>query len=71
MYAVCVYCGEQYSARRKDLGYLSCLDCGDISAQKEKVFKSKCVAIQYNKGAPMYITSKECMVGVFKGGEYK
>jgi len=71
MFAVCTYCGEHYSAKRKEIGYLSCLDCGDVSAQKEKAHKAKCVAIQYNKGAPMYITSKECMLGVFKCGETK
>ena len=69
--AICRFCGEDYSARRFELGYISCLDCGGKQAEKEKEFKSKCVAIQYNKGAPMYITSKECMLGVFKCGDNK
>jgi hypothetical protein len=71
MFAVCVFCGEQYSAKRKEIGYLSCLDCGDSHAQKEKAFKAKCVTVAYNKGPMMFITSKECVVGIFKSGENK
>lgn len=39
MFAVCVFCGEQYSAKRKEIGYLSCLDCGDSHAQRKKHLK--------------------------------
>jgi hypothetical protein len=71
MFAVCEFCGEQYPARRKELGYRSCLECGDIQAQKEKIFKSKCTAPAYNKGPFMLITNKEQVKGIFKCGEYK
>jgi len=71
MHAVCDYCGEHYPAKRKELGYRSCLDCGDIYAQKEKAFKATCVTISYNKGAYQYITSKDAVKGIFKCGETK
>lgn len=69
--AICRFCGEDYSARRFELGYISCLDCGDKQAEKEKAFKAKCTAPAYNKGPFMLITSKECVVGIFKTGENK
>ena len=31
-YAKCRDCGEEYSFRRKELGYITCLDCGQRSA---------------------------------------
>lgn len=71
MFAVCVYCGEHYSAKRKELGYLSCLDCGDMQAAKEKAYKATCTAPAYNKGAYQYIGSKDAVKGIFKCGETK
>jgi len=57
--------------KRFDLGYLTCLDCGDIKAQEEKAFKAKCTAPAYNKSAYFYVSSKEQVVGVFKCGSNK
>jgi len=71
MFAVCTYCGEHYSAKRKELGYLSCLDCGDMQAAKEKAYKATCTAPAYNKGAYQYIGSKDAVKGIFKCGETK
>ena len=71
MFAVCVFCGEHYSAKRKEIGYLSCLDCGDTHAQKEKAFKAKCTAPAYNKSAYFYVSSVEQVKGIFKSGENK
>lgn len=71
MFAVCVFCGEQYSAKRKEIGYLSCLECGDTHAQKEKAFKAKCTAPAFNKGAYTYIANTDQVKGIFKCGEYK
>ncbi len=71
MFAVCAYCGEQYSAKRKEIGYLSCLDCGDKHAQKEIAFKATCTAPAFNKGAYQYIGSKDAVKGIFKCGETK
>jgi hypothetical protein len=71
MFAVCDYCGEQYSAKRKLLGYNSCLDCGEVHAQKEKAFKATCTAPAYNKGAYQYVGSKDAVKGIFKCGETK
>lgn len=69
--AICRFCGESFSPKREALGYSTCLECGDKSAQKEKSFKAKCIAPAFNKGAYQYITSKEVVVGIFKTGETK
>ena len=31
--AECVECGAEYSDKRRALGYLTCLDCGDNAAR--------------------------------------
>ncbi len=54
----CRECGASYPVKRYDLGYKTCLDCGDTFAKKESVRKSKCFAPAYNKGAYMYVSSK-------------
>jgi predicted RNA-binding Zn-ribbon protein involved in translation (DUF1610 family) len=53
----CVSCGDEYNRKRYLLGYTTCLECGETSAQKEKRLKSRRTAPLYNKGAAMYITS--------------
>jgi len=53
------------------LGYLSCLDCGQVHAQKEKDYKAKCTAPAYNKGAYQYVSTKAQVVGIFKCGSTK
>ena len=30
-FAECVKCGEEYNYRRKELGYTTCLECGERS----------------------------------------
>ena len=57
--AICKECYEEYSDRRKALGYDTCLNCGDIAAAKQALRKAKCVAPAFNKGAYQYIASKE------------
>ena len=49
--AICKECYEEYSDRRKALGYDTCLNCGDIAAAKQALHKAKCVAPAFNKGA--------------------
>lgn len=71
MKVICDYCGEYYPAARRDLGYRTCLDCGELHALQEKVAKSKRVTIAYNKGNYQYITSPEMVKGIFKCGESK
>ncbi len=55
----CLECGEEYSIKRKRLGYTTCLDCGDKHAQKLIEHKKKCSAPAYNKGAYQYVGSKQ------------
>ena len=57
--AECVKCGEQYSYKRRELGYRTCLDCGRTEAIKEILRKATCVAPAFNKGAYMYIHSQQ------------
>ena len=67
----CEFCGEHYPVKRKELGYRTCLDCGDLHAQEEKVAKSKRIAPAFNKGAYQLITSIDCVRNIFKCGESK
>ena len=33
MYSICPKCGERFSSERAALGYLTCLDCGELAAR--------------------------------------
>ena len=57
--AFCCNCDEEYSDRRKELGYKTCLECGEHEAKKESLFKASCTAPAYNKGCYMYIANKK------------
>jgi hypothetical protein len=57
--AKCIECGEEYNYKRLQLGYKTCLDCGSISAIREIVRKSKCIAPAFNKGSYTYIHSAQ------------
>lgn len=67
----CEVCGEQYPMRRWQLGYRTCLDCGERSAAAKIAARSKQVAPAYNKGPYMMITSRNDLKGIFKCGETK
>ena len=56
--AECVECGDDFSIKRYELGYRTCLVCGDKHAKSEARRKSRCCAPAYNKGAYMYVSSK-------------
>jgi len=56
--AICIDCYDEYSDKRKMLGYSTCLPCGAKFAKKETVRKSKRIAPLYSKGAYQYITDK-------------
>ena len=51
----CIICHAVYPLKRKNLGYETCISCGDKEAQKEALRKSKCVAPLFNKGAYQFI----------------
>jgi len=55
----CSMCGEYFNVRRKELGYNTCLKCGDKAARKEINHKKKCSAPLFNKGSYQYVSSKE------------
>ena len=50
--AKCVNCGEEYSNKRKQLGYNTCLDCS-------KTVNKYTIAPAYNKGAYQVISRKD------------
>tara|TARA_Y100000590_G_scaffold191716_1_gene218068 strand:- start:4778 stop:4981 length:204 start_codon:yes stop_codon:yes gene_type:complete len=55
--AKCVGCFNEYSEQRKQLGYLTCLSCGEKDARHDTIMKSKRVAPAFNKGGYQYIHS--------------
>ncbi len=57
-YALCIECEGEFALARKRLGYDTCLECGEVAANKERERRSKCVAPAYNKGAYMYVTDR-------------
>lgn len=59
MKAECVECGEEFNPKRLDLGYRTCLECGDVEATIQIMKKARCSAPAYNKGAYMYISSSQ------------
>lgn len=48
--AICKDCGEEYHHKRKELGYDTCLDCGE----DKKIFPT---APAFNKGAYTIVTA--------------
>ena len=64
--AECTTCGEEFSDKRKALGYEICLDCGHDVAYKQAVEKSKRVGPLFNKGGLQYITDDEDLTTVGK-----
>jgi len=47
----CSACGVEYNTKRAQLGYETCLECGEARAFKVAEFRSKCSAPAFNKGA--------------------
>ena len=57
--AICIKCYCIYSDKRHNLGYKTCLECGDKEAQKEADRKSNYIAPLFNKGGYQYIGNLE------------
>jgi len=47
---ICIICEEEFAEKRYELGYRTCLKCGEKDAKREITRKSKCIAPAYNKG---------------------
>ena len=47
--ATCNRCGEEFSDKRKALGYDICLDCGEEQAQALAELKKKKLLVQIEK----------------------
>lgn len=54
---ICIKCDMEYSIKRYNLGYKTCLDCGELDAEKIANQKSKQTAPLFNKGSYQYISS--------------
>lgn len=55
-YCVNLDCGDEYSDKRKELGYDTCLECGRKDAVAEARRKAKRVSPLYSKGPTQYIS---------------
>ena len=55
MMSNCVRCGHSYPKARKQLGYRTCLSCGDKSARNQIEEKKSRVTCAYNKSGLMYV----------------
>ena len=55
----CFDCGEEFSPKRKALGYEYCLECGAHHAHEVSEHRKKCTAPLYNKGAYQYVGSMQ------------
>lgn len=64
MKPLCNDCLVEFSPKRYELGYRTCLDCGATRALKEKNRKARCTAPAYNKGAYQYVGSINMAKGV-------
>lgn len=52
--AVCA-CGEEFSDRRKAIGYNSCLSCGSQAAKEETLRKMACIVPQGPKQGMTFV----------------
>lgn len=57
----CIECHTEYDARRKALGYKTCLDCGEATARAARA--SWCVAPGH-KSNYMLITNRAELIGL-------
>ena len=57
MKPLCNDCLVEFSPKRYELGYRTCLDCGATRAVKDFNRNARCTAPAYNKGGYMYISS--------------
>lgn len=64
--AECIECEEEYSDKRKALGYDVCLQCGSQIAYEQAVEKSKRIGPLFNKGGLQFITDGEDLTEVGK-----
>ncbi len=55
----CIKCSKNFNKKRAELGYKTCLGCGDVAATRETLRKCRSVAPAYNKGAYTYVYSVE------------
>tara|TARA_B100001750_G_C15517764_1_gene608705 strand:+ start:125 stop:349 length:225 start_codon:yes stop_codon:yes gene_type:complete len=53
--ASCVSCGHSYSKARAEIGYKTCLTCGDKTASRQTKEKASRVTCAYNKSGLMYV----------------
>ena len=62
--ARCIECGEHYPEARRELGYTTCLTCGEAVAREARM--GWCVApIAHKQGATL-ITNKDDLKGLNK-----
>jgi len=55
----CIKCSNKFNKKRAELGYRTCLGCGDVVAIRETLRKCRSVAPAFNKGAYTYVYSAD------------
>lgn len=55
--AICVECGEDFPDKRVELGYATCLSCGDKEASQEIEKRKKLIIPTHHKGGLTYAGS--------------
>jgi hypothetical protein len=60
----CTICGEKYNPKRAELGYTTCLQCGESAALKVVNQRKKQLAPLFNKGAYQYITPGDSLTSL-------
>jgi hypothetical protein len=54
---ICINCGEDiFPKKRAEIGYRTCLWCGEDAAKAER--ESWCVVQEYQKGGYMFVTAE-------------
>jgi len=62
----CEECGENFSEKRAELGYKTCLKCGEEDAQKEISKRKLRIAVLCNKSSYQYICSDKDLLTIGK-----
>ena len=65
----CVNCGTSYPVARKQLGYRTCLPCGDKTAAKQTKEKASRCMPAFNKGGYQYVQDVKTTLTYEKKGK--
>lgn len=61
--AICKLCDKEYSNKRAKLGYSTCLDCGEASAEQETRRKQRSV-MPMHKSNSVYVSNPDDIIEI-------